>query len=399
MQALRVNRYTITTALGQGVDENWSALQGGRSGLSLCSLPEICTLDTWVGEVKGLSDVVMPEKLASFDCRNHRLAALALKQDGFEESVEQAIAQYGADRVGVFVGTSTSGIQQTEMAYDERQSRLESDESLPNWYTYETTHNIYSPAEFVRQWFGLNGACLAISTACSSSAKVFASAERAIRAGICDAAVVGGVDTLCSTTLYGFNSLQVISDQACRPSDKNRRGISIGEAAGFALLDRSSVEPGEVALLGWGESADAHHMSTPHPEGLGAKIAMEGALQRAALSESDIGYVNLHGTGTTANDLSESLAVSKVFGDAVPASSTKGWTGHTLGAAGIVEAVFSMEAINNNWVPQSLNTECVDPKISINILLSPQEASLKAVLSNSFGFGGSNCSLVFGRAK
>jgi 3-oxoacyl-[acyl-carrier-protein] synthase-1 len=224
---------------------------------------------------------------------------------------------------------------------------------------------------------------------------VFASAYRAIHSGLCDAAVVGGVDSLCLTTLYGFNSLQLVSQDICRPSDINRSGLSIGEAAGFALLERPQ-NAGYLALLGYGESSDAYHMSSPHPDGDGAVLAMQHALNIAGLEPGDIDYINLHGTATPANDLSEAIAINRLFGHSIPCSSTKGWTGHTLGAAGILEAVFSLLCLQHGFMPKSLNTQQVDPDIKINILTENNSQSVHKVLSNSFGFGGSNCSLIFG---
>jgi 3-oxoacyl-[acyl-carrier-protein] synthase-1 len=238
---------------------------------------------------------------------------------------------------------------------------------------------------------------MVISTACSSSAKVFAAAQRYIDAGLCDAALVGGVDSLCLTTLYGFNSLQLVSEQPCRPSDARRNGLSLGEAAGFTLLMRASDDDrGDVQLCGYGESSDAYHMSSPHPDGLGAQLAMQSALDRAGLSARDIDYINLHGTATPANDLAEGKAIAAMFGSDTPCSSTKGWIGHTLGAAGISEALFSLLAIRHGFLPQSLNTEQPDPAIPCRILTAREDRAPRRVLSNSFGFGGTNCSLILG---
>jgi 3-oxoacyl-[acyl-carrier-protein] synthase-1 len=235
-----------------------------------------------------------------------------------------------------------------------------------------------------------------ISTACSSSAKVYAAAARAIRAGLCDAAVVGGADSLCLTTVYGFNSLQLVSADICRPADVQRSGISIGEAAGFAILDPRAADA-PFALLGYGETADAHHMSTPDPQGRGAAEAMRRALAGAGLDAQAVDYINLHGTGTVANDLSEDQGVRAVFGEATPCSSTKGWTGHTLGAAGMVEAAIALLCIGHGLIPQSLNTRERDPQLHGNIVAATRMARVERVISNSFGFGGSNCSLLLGR--
>ena len=240
---------------------------------------------------------------------------------------------------------------------------------------------------------------MAISTACSSSAKVFAAAARQIALGTIDAAIVGGVDTLCLTTLYGFASLQLTSPQPCRPYDGARDGISIGECAAFALLERiENPAPGAVLLLGTGESSDAYHMSSPHPEGLGARLAMEAALRSASLSGADIDYINLHGTATPANDAAEGKAVAALFANRVPCSSTKGATGHTLGAAGAVEAVICALAITDGLLPGSPGTQSLDPAIAIDYRLHGSTSTVRHALTNSFGFGGSNCSLILGVA-
>jgi 3-oxoacyl-[acyl-carrier-protein] synthase-1 len=220
-------------------------------------------------------------------------------------------------------------------------------------------------------------------------------------AGLIDAAVVGGVDSLCLTTLYGFNSLGLMSAQPCRPFDAARDGISIGEAAAFALLERvpGSLDEDAVLLLGVGESSDAYHMSSPHPEGLGARMAMQAALEMAHLHAADIDYINLHGTATPSNDASEAKAVAALFGSSTPCSSTKGATGHTLGAAGGLEAVICALALQHGLMPGGVNTQKLDPALPLNYLLDNREQAVSYVLSNSFGFGGTNCSLVLGRGK
>ncbi|MET0065865.1 MAG: beta-ketoacyl-[acyl-carrier-protein] synthase family protein [Candidatus Thiodiazotropha sp.] len=387
---LKITDYTLTNALGRGKPASLQALKSGHSGLRPCDLDGV-DLQTWIGRVEDLENLPLPDAWQAYDCRNNRLALLGLQQDAFLPAVEQAKARYGVERIGVFIGTSTSGIATTEAAYRDRQ-----DDRLPAGFHPATTHNIASPSQFVRLALGLNGPALAISTACSSSAKVFAAADRYISSGLCDAAVVGGIDSLCLTTLYGFNSLDLISDQPCRPWDSTRNGINIGEAAGFALLEKTSQDNRAPQLLGYGESSDAYHMSTPHPDGEGALRAMTQALQRAGLTPADIDYINLHGTATRSNDASEDRAVCRLFEQATPCSSTKGFTGHTLGAAGITEAVFSLLCLEAGWMPQNLQIETRDPELSANLLMAPQAAPLRHVLSNSFGFGGNNCSLVFG---
>lgn len=396
MTPLLLSAFTATTCLGRGLDATRHALHTGRSGLAPCAF-ETVKLDTWIGEVAAVDDEELPAALADYDCRNNRLTRMGLETDGFANRVREAIARYGKTRVGVFLGTSTAGILETELAYRRRDP---ASGALPDDFHYRTTHNSFSLAEFTRAYFGLEGMAMAISTACSSSAKVFAAAARQIELGLIDAAVVGGVDTLCLTTLYGFASLQLTSPQPCRPYDAARDGISIGEGAGFALLERvAGAAPGSVLLLGAGESSDAYHMSSPHPEGLGARLAMEAALKSAGLAPADIDYINLHGTATPANDAAEGRAVAALFGDRVPCSSTKGATGHTLGAAGAVEAAICALALTDGLLPGSPGTTAPDPAIPLDYAIERRAAPVRRVLSNSFGFGGSNCSLIFGVAS
>ena len=344
-----------------------------------------------MGEVEGLDDVALPPALHAFDCRNQRLAELALQQDDFLAAVARLRARHGASRVGVFLGTSTSGLLHTELAY----ARRDGEGALPADYQYRGSQNTGSLAAYVSARCALTGPAHVISTACSSSAKVFASAWRAMRAGLCDAALVGGVDTLCRTTLFGFGALQLLSSDVCRPADAERRGLSIGEGGGFALLewaDAAAHAAHCARVVGIGESSDAHHMSSPSPDGAGASAAMRGALARAGITHVD--YVNLHGTATPANDLVEDRAVVEVFGTGQACSSTKGWTGHTLGAAGIVEAVLGTLCLQSGLMPRSLNTRTLDARLGARVLLASERRPLKHLLSNSFGFGGSNCSLV-----
>jgi len=390
MKPLRISAYTVTSALGCGRQAHVDALLGERTGLAPQTV-ETCTLSTYAGQVAGL-EAPLGGTQSRWDCRNNRLAQLALAQDGFRDEVQRRREKHGAERIGVFIGTSTSGVQQVELAYRQRDRAAD---HLPDWFLHRYTQNTFSAADFVRSTLNLAGPALAIATACSSSAKVFASARRAIAAGHCDAAIVGGADSLCLTTLHGFNSLQLISSEPCRPADVRRNGLSIGEAAGYALLEPGD---GELMLLGYGESSDAHHMSAPDPEGRGAIAAMRDALTRAGLEPGQIDYINLHGTATPANDLAEDRAIRSVFGRDVSQSSTKGWTGHTLGAAGIVEAALSLICIQEGVLPRSLNTREKDPAIEGNVLLASRRARVGRVLSNSFGFGGSNCSLIFGGA-
>jgi 3-oxoacyl-[acyl-carrier-protein] synthase I len=395
LQPLLLRHFAIVSCLGAGLEPTLDGLQAGRTGLQRRNFAG--GFDTWVGEVAGVDTIRLPQDLAAFDCRNNRLAALALEQDGFRQAVAVARERYGEHRVGIFAGTSTSGIQQTEIAYRRRDPETG---RLPADYHYAETHNTFSLATFLAQTLGLRGPAIVVSAACATTAKAFGNAARMIAAGLCDAAIVGGADSLCATTLYGFRSLGLTSEHPCRPFDMERDGLSLGEAAGFALLEKASGEstPDAVALLGIGESSDAYHMSTPDPQGCGARLAMERALSSAGLVASDIDYLNLHGTATRVGDAAEDLAVEAVFGAALPCSSTKGHTGHTLGAAGIVEAVVAALAIRHALMPGSPQTREVDPSFRSRYLIRNQSARVDRVLTNSFGFGGSNCSLILGRA-
>jgi 3-oxoacyl-[acyl-carrier-protein] synthase-1 len=397
LKPLLLSHFTVTSCIGIGLQQTLDALLHARQGLKPCDF-ETVDLPTFIGEVDDLDDVQMRDGMAEYDCRNNRLAQLGLEQDGFNNAVNAAVAKYGHDRIGVFLGTSTSGILETELAFRNRDNVTG---ALPENYIYSKTQNTYSVADFTRHYFKLAGPAVVVSSACSSSAKVFSVARRMIEAGLIDAAIVGGVDTLCLTTLYGFNSLGLLSTQACRPYDVARDGISIGEAAAFALLERPSatMDDSAVLLLGIGESSDAYHMSSPHPEGLGAKIAMQQALQSASLAPTDIDYINLHGTATPSNDAAEAKAVSAIFTQPIPCSSSKGATGHTLGAAGAVEAVICALALQHSFIPGGLNTKKVDAELKLDYQLQNTNQPLKLVMSNSFGFGGTNCSLIFGLAE
>lgn len=394
MTPLAIRAYTTSNAAGIGKAATAASLRDARSGLAPNDL-EWAPLECWIGRVKAAEEVALPAALAAYDCRNNRLALLALEQDGFVAAVTEAKRRHGHGRVGVFLGTSTSGILSTEIAYQRRDPRTG---RLPADFRYDTTHNLDATTEFVRIVLGLTGPAMTISTACSSSAKVFCLAERFVRTGLIDAAVVGGVDSLCLTTLFGFNSLQLVAPDVCRPFDAARRGLSIGEAAGFALLEKEEgASPGRLRLLGYGETSDAHHMSTPHPQGDGARRAMLEALGRAQLSAEEIDYVNLHGTATPTNDRTEDHAVHGVFGATTPCSSTKGFTGHTLGAAGMTEAAIAFLSLEQDFTPGSPTTREVDPETQCRIVLRGQAGPLSRVMSNSFGFGGSNCVLIFGK--
>ncbi len=281
----------------------------GRSGLRRNDFGAEPRLDCWIGRVHGLEQAPLPATLADWESRNHRLTArVRCTRDGFIEATRAAVARHGATRVAVLMGTSTSSIGETETAYAQQQ-----DGRFPEALARLLVHAPHALGDFVALATGARGPCMTVATACSSSAKVFALAARMLQAGIADAAVVGGVDTLCGSVLYGFNSLQLVSPEPCRPFDARRRGLSLGEAGGFALLEREPATAARAWLCGYGESSDAHHMSAPHPQGLGARQAMADALARAGLEPAAIGYLNLHGTATPANDAVEAQAVAAMF--------------------------------------------------------------------------------------
>lgn len=395
---MTLSAFTVVSALGTGLDPLRQALRNRRGGLVPCTLPGMPE-GIWIGCVPGLEAFALPSQLVRFTCRNNRLAELALRADGFANAVEEASGRYGADRVAVVLGTSTAGIEETEQAWRRREA---GSGALPSSFDYDRTHDLQALPRYVRARLGLRGPALALSTACTSGARAIMDAASLIAAGVVDAAVAGGVDSLCRMTLHGFDSLQLLSRAGpTRPCAADRDGISIGEAAGLVLLERADAGPGDAPLLlGAGASSDGHHMSSPHPDGLGAILAMRGALEAAGLSPGAIDYVNLHGTGTRANDAMEDRAVHHLFGDDVPCSSTKGWTGHTLGASGAVEAVIAALCIEDGLVPGCLGVTAVDPDFRSNIATENRNAAgMRRVLSNSFGFGGSNCSLVIGSVR
>lgn len=393
-QALLLTSFTMTSSVGAGLDATLAALLSQRSGIARKSWGGV-DFETCIGEVEGLDALTLREGLEAFDCRNNRLAQLGLEQDGFVHAVDKAIERFGRDRIGVFLGTSTSGIHSSEIAYG---ARDQATGALPPTHDYQHTHNLYSVADFVRRYLNLSGPAHVISTACSSSAKVFGSAQRMIATGLIDAAIVGGVDSLCLSTLYGFNSLQLVSANPCKPFDANRDGISIGEGSAFVLVESAAkAAAGDITMTGIGESSDAHHMSSPHPKALGARMAMQAALTMAGLQASEINYVNLHGTATHSNDAAEDKAVSALFGTQTPCSSTKGHIGHTLAAAGASEAIICALALRHGFAPGGVGTQDIDPQTSCRYLLKNLTQTMHHALSNSFGFGGSNNSLILSK--
>jgi len=369
-----------------------------HQGLMTNTSPGMVTVDTWLND--GCSTVVgrvnddlptLPMHLTHLDSHNNRLALSALLP--IEDKIKKCIKRYGKSRIGVIIGTSTSGISDGELAL----KILSESGNFPVDYHYRK-QELGNPAEFISDYFDITGPSYSISTACSSSGRVYLSAKRMLKANLVDAVIVGGVDSLCKLTLNGFRSLDALSTQRCNPFSKNRDGINIGEAAAFMLLSTQPTDS-NIALLGVGDSSDAHHISAPHPEGKGAIEAMRNALKDAQLGTDQIGYINAHGTATPLNDAMESKAIAHVF-QHVPVSSTKPLTGHTLGAASAVEAAISWHILKYNLsLPIQLNDGESD-ELPIQLVDKPIPLSNStAILSNSFAFGGNNISLIFGYAN
>ena len=385
---LAITAFTATSALGHGRGAHADALRNDRGGLRDNDFTR-ATLPCAIGRVDGLESAPVPDAFSAYDCRNNRLAWHGINADGFLDAARALIERHGADRVALIVGTSTSSIGATEEGY-----RALEDGRLPEHLRKPALHTPHSLGLFLEAVLGTRGPCLTVATACSSSAKIFAKAERMIRLGTADAAILAGIDTLCDSVLFGFNALELVSSQRCRPFDTARNGISIGEAAGFAIVERDG-DARAPRLVGYGESSDAYHMSTPHPEGRGARLALSDALARAGLAASDVDYINLHGTATPKNDEVEAAVLADVFTSRVRASATKGFTGHTLGAAGILEAAITLIAMEQGFVPATLNSRDAELIVAAQLAIEREERTIRVALSNSFGFGGSNCTLAF----
>lgn len=385
---LFINAYGVICPLGRGKAEVAAALFAGRAD----TLSERCDIlpdrSLTVGAVNGALPSV-PEGLSGLDCRNNRMMLAAL--DEISEAVAAAVERHGADRVAVVCGTSTSGISEVEGAL----AGYRRDGRWPDGFDYRR-HEAGNLGLFTARALGLRGPAYTVTTACSSSGKVFASARRLIRAGIADAVVVGGADTLCAMTVGGFGALGALAATRCNPFSVNRCGITIGEGASAFLLSRQEAA---IRVLGVGETSDAHHPTAPDPNGRGAREAIEISLREAGLTTADIAYVNLHGTATPLNDAMESQVIAGVFGGETPCSSTKGMTGHMLGATGGVEAAFLCLSLADGRLPPHLWDGQADPALpALNFTTIGQTSAGRAMLSNSFGFGGSNVALLLGMA-
>ena len=425
MAPLAVSAFTAACAAGTGVDALAAALMAQRSGLR--RLPDMRTdiwtdmrtdmraapdwagpgelVATWVGAVDALAALPLPPALAAWDCRPTRLAWQTLQLDGFFDAVAAARARWGAARVGLVLGTSASTIGHSEAAY----RHLDVDGGFPATHRNPCLNTPHALAAFVQLALALQGPAVTVSTACSSSAKAFASAQRWLHAGVVDAVVVAGVEALSASLVHGFRSLGLVSDSPCQPFDSQRRGLSIGEAAAFALLQRADGDAGNaddaggLQLRGYGEANDAHHMSAPHPQGLGAEAALNAALARAGVEAAAVDFINLHGTASAANDEVEAALVARRYATRVHACATKGLTGHAMGAAGMLEAVICLLALQGRGRAGTAHTEAAEPAFgpvfAQQLRLSPEPGRAFLATSHSFGFGGNNCVLLFGTSN
>lgn len=390
-----LNALGVICCLGRGKADVARRLLAG-DGSGMCFYPDpVAGRRLPVGAVR---DELPPLENAALrdSTRNNRLLLAAAEE--IQEDIAEAIARFGPARIGVVLGTSTTGIQEASQGIAD----LVRDGRLPPSYHYGH-QELSAPASFLSDRLGLAGPSYSISTACTSGARALQSAKRLLDAGICDAVLCGGVDTLCDLTLQGFNALEATSTRICNPFSVNRDGINIGEAAALFLMTR---EPAPIALLGAGASSDAHHISAPDPEGRGAIEAMHKALSSAGTPLQGIGYLNLHGTATAHNDAMESRAVAAVFPGGVPCSSTKPLTGHTLGAAGALEAAFCWLSLSPFNTDQLLPPHLWDgqqdpdlPPLQLVAAGTPLASDRpRRMMSNSFAFGGNNISLILGDA-
>lgn len=378
-----ITGFALANALGMNEAEVLEALSAGRSGLG--APPMQLPFETQVGALPGALPELPPE-LAGWSTRAARIAFHLLTQ--LEDVLSRLRARHPARRIAILLGTSTAGAEATEEAYQHYLARDE----LPPGYDIFRHHTYGAVLSVVRALSGAEGPAWMISTACTSSAKPLASAQRLLDAGAIDAAIVGGVDTLCTMTLRGFHSLDALSGGRCRPFSAERDGLNIGEAGAFLVVEREGE--GVALLESVGESSDAYHISAPHPKGEGAKLAMERALALAGCQPSEVDHVNAHGTGTRLNDTAEANAVVELLGREVPVVSTKAYTGHTLGAAGGTEAILSIFPLRDGWIPASIGASPLDEAIAARIATERTTGRFRRVLSNSFAFGGNNVSVL-----
>lgn len=378
-ERLVITAMGVVSALGDTCDETFAALL--RGDVPVSPPPFELPFRTVTGLARGPLDP-LPESLRRYDSRLARLTLRAVAQ--VTQAVERARARHGRERIGVLLGTSTGGLDATEPAY----RLFQATQQRPLTFSLRSTHAFDAAALMTRDLLGLSGPTYAVSTACTSSAKALASAARLITAGSCDAVLVMGADAICETTVRGFQALGVLSEQAARPFSALRDGIHIGEAAALLLLEREGDGPARLAAVG--ESSDAYSMSAPDPEGLGAAEAMRRALARANIAPEEVDYVNAHGTGTPHNDVAEGHAIRRVLPADVAVGSSKGMTGHTLGACGALEALFAALCIERGELPPSVGAVPLDTAIELRVLRERSKKQVRVALSNALAFGGSN---------
>ncbi|MEM7057556.1 MAG: beta-ketoacyl-ACP synthase [Pseudomonadota bacterium] len=383
---ITISARAAVSAVGSGKDAHIRAMETLTTGLRPCDFDPV-NLNCFIGRVEGVEATAFPAAQAAFDNRATRLMAMALAADGFDDHIARVMSAHGPARIGLVLGTSTSGVEFLETCYRRRPA----DGPLEDSYSIRHHNDHHAVTAFLAEHLGLEGPAFTISTACSSSAKAMVDAAQLIQLGICDAVIAGGVDSLCMTSLYGFESLELVSRNPCRPMDAARDGLSIGEGAALMLLEKGAGGP---YMSGYGESSDAINMSTPPPDGAGAVAALTSALTRANLTPADISFTKLHGTATPINDLAETAALGAVIPKETPAASLKGLIGHTLGAAGAIETVMALDAIEAGLRPGTAGLSDIDGQIDVTIQQSSQPAEMKHVLCNAFGFGGSNCALI-----
>lgn len=387
-----ITAYAAMNALGNNLDEIWvNWQQGVAPGMQKTQAYRpgaACYLGQVTADLPELE-----EKFSLYRCRNNRLLQACAEQ--LQAHINRLKQQYGKSRIAVVLGTSTSGIENSE---DGIKAWLTTGER-PDWYHYKQQY-MGAAAEFLRQYLELEGPGFVVSTACTSSANAFASAQRLLQLNLCDAVIVGGVDTLCQMTVQGFTALASVSDELCQPFSKNRCGINIGEAAALLVLEKQPMDQNSLELYSVGCSSDAHHMSAPDPSAAGAIRSIQQALDNSPWQASDIDYINLHGTATPLNDAMESKAVAHIFGQDVHCSSTKSLIGHTLGAAAASEAVFCCLLLQRSQglIPKQVWDGELDPEIAAITIADGQKPldKLQLCLSNSFAFGGSNVSVLLG---
>jgi 3-oxoacyl-[acyl-carrier-protein] synthase I len=382
----------IVNALGSGAEAVARGLFSGDTAGMVLEDGWVPARPARVGRARGELSAV-PERFAEYACRNNRLLLTALAQ--IESAVAAALERFGPARVGVVLGTSTTGMAEGEAAM----AAYRAGGAFPPSFFY-VQQEIGMPSAFLARYLGISGPAYTVGTACTSSAKAFSSARNLLRQGQCDAVLVGGVDSLCRLTINGFTALESTTPDIANPMSRNRRGINIGEAAALFLLSRDEAP---VELLGIGETSDAWHMSAPHPEGVGAEAAMCGALADAGIAADEVDYLNLHATATPKNDEMESRAVARVFPGGVAASGTKPLTGHALGAAGATEIAFCCMALHDGRIPPHVWDGEADPALPpLDLVRTGRRLARSAgrvCMSNSFAFGGSNASVLVGDCR